>query len=244
MSEEPSEAASAAPARAPEPGCRWALLKQSELDHLFVAAWEAGDIERARDFLKAGADPEAGDSRLGSLARAARHPEFALELLLAGAALEKGEGGRGTALHWACSHFYDQETGLGWVTTLINAGANLNATDESGTTPLMKACGSGAVGAVRALLAAGADIEARNQYGWSAYLSAVEMGELGICDLLLEAGADWRVINFKGESALDMAREESAEFADQIAALQAREEAKALERSTPRPGAAKGPRSI
>ena len=52
------------------------------------------------------------------------------------------------------------------VTALVNAGADLEARDESGLTPLHVAAGGSAVPAVvTALVNAGADLEARTESG-------------------------------------------------------------------------------
>ena len=48
--------------------------------------------------------------------------------------------------------------------TLLNAGANINARNREGNTPLHFAAGNGHTEAIRILLDAGADIDAKNNY--------------------------------------------------------------------------------
>jgi len=51
------------------------------------------------------------------------------------------------------------------VAALLDAGANIEARDEGGETPLHKAAGYGSLGTVAALIAAGADPKARAKDG-------------------------------------------------------------------------------
>ena len=98
------------------------------------------------------------------------------------------------------------------VRALIGAGANVNATDANGWTPVFKAaynpeldCGFAPV--VQALVDAGADVNARIFYGLSPLMLAAGAGEAGVCEVLLNAGAEVKATNDGGRTALAMAKE-------------------------------------
>jgi len=87
------------------------------------------------------------------------------------------------------------EAGDAWaVRQMIAAGADANARDEKGTTPLMKAASEGQVGVARVLLAARAEVDAaeagKEYVGWTALMYAVEWNHPALVRLLLEAGAN------------------------------------------------------
>ena len=78
---------------------------------------------------------------------------------------------------------------------LIDAGADCNARNADGATPLMLAAHSGSLDLVQALIAAGADVNARDERGWgalmkSAYNPDVDRGFAEVTAALIDAGAD------------------------------------------------------
>lgn len=73
--------------------------------------------------------------------------------------------------------------------TLLDAGADLEAKDDRGATPLMVAVGHGAVDLVHFLLERGADPHAETEFGDTPLREAVETGHVEIASTLLEAGA-------------------------------------------------------
>ena len=93
------------------------------------------------------------------------------------------------------------------VTALLEAGADLNARDENGWTPLhTAAAGSKIPGTVTALLEAGADLNAREENGWTPlHLAAGSSETPGIIAALLEAGADPNVRGENGQTPLHTA---------------------------------------
>ncbi len=85
---------------------------------------------------------------------------------------------------------------------LLKAGANINARDEAGFTPLHDAALAGNASVVRSLLERGADINAGDRdSGATALYMAATMGREDVVMLLLEKGADPR----KGPSAVHAA---------------------------------------
>ena len=86
--------------------------------------------------------------------------------------------------------------------TLINNGANPNASDPDGTTALMEASDKGDVETIRALLAAGAKTDTQNNNGVTALIAAAHFGHLAIVELLLNAKANIDLQDHHNETAL------------------------------------------
>lgn len=100
---------------------------------------------------------------------------------------------------------------------LVNAGADVNARDKLGLTPLLVACGkptSGYRTIAEALIIRGALVNVRDRLGNTPLLLSLSGGTMDIALLLIERGADVAVSTRKGESALALARKvDSAEAA-------------------------------
>jgi ankyrin repeat protein len=133
------------------------------------------DLESMRSLVNAGVDVNAREEAFGTTpllvavegdtaVNESTHEQVQL-LLDAGAVAsleEKNEEGH-TALYVAAG-----SNKVETVNALLQAGADVNATNNFGTTPLMKASSLGFDGCVAALLDAGADASARNSYGKTA----------------------------------------------------------------------------
>lgn len=89
--------------------------------------------------------------------------------------------------------------GLG---SLLKKGADVNAPDLDGTTPLMAAVHERDTAMIRALLAAGAEVDATNRYGATALHTAARNGDAQSAALLLDAGANPATALPEGETAL------------------------------------------
>jgi murein DD-endopeptidase MepM/ murein hydrolase activator NlpD len=100
---------------------------------------------------------------------------------------------------------------LASVQAAITAGANVNAQDEYGQTPLMYAASSSTnPDILDALLKAGATINAQTSAGWTALMYAArDTKNLETALLLMNAGADPSLKNSEGQSAADLARSNS-----------------------------------
>ena len=72
---------------------------------------------------------------------------------------------------------------------LLDAGADANARDRYGDTPLHRALGKGHVEVVRALLDAGADVNARDDFGDTPLRLAAGKGHVEVARALQDAGA-------------------------------------------------------
>ncbi|RJP15979.1 MAG: VWA domain-containing protein [Candidatus Abyssobacteria bacterium SURF_5] len=99
------------------------------------------------------------------------------------------------------------EDGADAVKEEVRKGADLNAKDARGRTPLMLAAMNGHAETVKALLASGAKVDAQDNDGYTALMHAVQSGHADIVKLLLENGANANVKAKDGKRALTLARE-------------------------------------
>ena len=88
------------------------------------------------------------------------------------------------------------------VTALIHGGADPNATDDEGSSPLIRAAFWGNVADVRALLASGANIQAADEDSDTALHFAAREGHAAVVSALLAAGADDAATNAFGDTPL------------------------------------------
>jgi uncharacterized protein len=89
------------------------------------------------------------------------------------------------------------------VRTLLEQGANVNARNDDGKTPLICAARAGSRTIVRMLLEGGADVNARDEDGETALFAAAWSRTRGMTELLLGAGAEVQVAEQRlGETAM------------------------------------------
>ncbi len=93
------------------------------------------------------------------------------------------------------------------VLELIGKGADLDAKDSRGRTPIMAATHGNRVETVKALIDAGANINLQDDRKDNPFLYAGAEGQLEILKLLIEAGADTKLTNRYGGTALIPASE-------------------------------------
>ena len=126
----------------------------------------------------------------------ARNTVLFLVVGMALAAPVWSQGRTRTPLHWASQHGHVEV-----VQTLIDNGANVNARDVFGRTPLHLAVGHPAI--IALLLEAGANVDARDSLSNTPLHRAVPSIES--VDALISAGANVRAENTSGNTALDIA---------------------------------------
>jgi ankyrin repeat protein len=108
---------------------------------------------------------------------------------------------KATPLHYASG---DTGGNTQVIALLLKAGANLEAKDADGDTPLSWAAESGHVEAVRFLLQAGAKPDSRNNKEGTVLHVAAEQLQVDVIKVLVSAHADVNALNYAGDSPLDI----------------------------------------
>lgn len=102
-------------------------------------------------------------------------------------------------------HIVTQRRDLTWMNFLIGKGANVNARDSSGVTPLQLATSLGFVEGMEALVASKARVDEPNDAGETPLISAVHRRDIAMMRILLKAGANPDRKDNSGRSARDYA---------------------------------------
>ncbi|KAK8183666.1 uncharacterized protein BKA78DRAFT_299687 [Phyllosticta capitalensis] len=90
------------------------------------------------------------------------------------------------------------------ITTLLRLGANIDATDRFGRTPIFKATSYKEAAAVKALIDGGANVNKRTDSS-TILMEAAISGKIDIVRILIDAGADVNVQDEDGRTALTLA---------------------------------------
>jgi len=132
------------------------------------------------------------------------HVDAARALLAAGADVNKITINGWTALGLAVSTG-NADHALALADMLLAAGADPNAKDSRGITPMTFACRDGRDKVVKLLLKYRADVNARSKAGQTALTYAAHEGRLECVKLLVAAGCDVNSVDNQGLSALQAA---------------------------------------
>ena len=92
---------------------------------------------------------------------------------------------------------------------LIQAGANVNAKDNYGSTPLMYAALNDNSEVFKALIQAGANVNAKNDDGWTPLMLAAGDNSAEVVSVLIKGGADVNAKFDDGRTALSFAAKEN-----------------------------------
>jgi len=169
-------------------------------DTPFELILKKNNIELVKLFIDAGVNIQRvdynGRTPLEYAAMYSKNPEIFRLLINKGATINKGGNGS-TPLHSAAGSNKKEN-----IVLLISLGANVNARDSKGDTPLMIA--SRFYASTDALIQAGADINAKNNEGKTALIiSAQYGGDPKVISLLLQKGANAKLEDNTGRTALD-----------------------------------------
>jgi len=171
----------------------WIYAKDTAL-HVAAAGYR---VEIAKLLLEAGADPNAAENH-----RRSRPLHYAAD-------------------GYVISKLWIEKNQVTMIKILLKAGAEINAQDKNGATPLHRAVRTRCAAAVKCLLDAGADTMIKNKPGSTAFHLAVQNTGRGgsgaeiaraaqqeIIQLFLARGLSPKVKDEKGKSVLDWAKSE------------------------------------
>lgn len=198
--------------------CFWMVRKiaRKVLDNPFLAAIGAGFVNRCRELLAQGLDPNIPDSAGNtSMHAAALSPlcgtqdaskivEIIKALMEFGGDINAANHTKVTPLHIAtqCGH-------ASICSALLDLGADPNCADQWGLVPLHHAAEHDDLEIARRLIQAGSKIDALDENHQTPLHRAAQNGQEPVCRVLIAAGADPSRTDRDGYLPADLARDES-----------------------------------
>jgi len=177
----------------------------ANLEEELLKAAREGDVEKVKDLLARGADPNAIKLGTTPLHIAAGHGHFDIVKILVenGANVNAKDLMGFTPLHSAIMGNH-----LAIVKFLIENGADINAKAENelpggtGWTPLHLAASSGNLDIVKYLIDHGADVNAKDDVWFTPLHEAARFGHSSVVELLIHHGADVNAKSITGSTPL------------------------------------------
>lgn len=188
----------------------WNILKTSDLPGFQgLLKDETFDVNMRNQY---------GDTPLHSAVQRTKWDDKALQVLLSLLAAPKLEvdlcnQDKNTAFHYFCKNF-DHPSMLGPFNRFVERGANVNAINSFGETPMHKAVFNQSLklGMVDMLWARGAQLEIRAESGETPLHYAVRLGRDDMVKFLIQKGADMNAKSSSGKTPLDIAQEEGIDL--------------------------------
>ena len=175
-------------------------MKHTDFVDEFFVAVQRDSVERARELILKGADVNEVNGSSHKAIEYVRSAEMVKLLVDSGANVHSvGSYATDTPLHVAANESV--------VRALIQAGADVNAQNNKGITPLYFASEWGNLDTVNGLIKAGADVNLRDDYGLTPLHRSSLKGHVDVMKSLIKAGADVNAENEYGNTPLFDTRE-------------------------------------
>ncbi len=195
-----------------------------------IYALKSGDWDRLRCQIFANywndINAQGGEDGRTILMQAAKSSSFIMvqNLIEAGADVNRKDGRLETALHYASKNnrgsivasdmdnlnddlknYYHAQNCYHVVKTLVEAGADMNARNIFGETPLLRFISQGNIDVALFLIENGADVNLKDERNDSPLNSAVSGGYIELADKILEKGANVNEVGFENKTPLQWA---------------------------------------
>lgn len=164
-----------------------------------------GELEAVKKYIVNGTDIEESNYKGATglhISAAMNKPSIAKYFLNKGAKKEAITDDLWTPLHFACVSGSSEVFDL-----LIDSGVNIYAVTNNGDSALHLAASGGQVRELVRLLLMGLDVNIRNNDGYTPLHWASHEGRRVVLDMLIKWGGNTALLTNKGESILDLARE-------------------------------------
>ncbi|XP_066284774.1 ankyrin repeat, SAM and basic leucine zipper domain-containing protein 1-like [Branchiostoma lanceolatum] len=175
-------------------------------DDLKVAVMR-GDLNRVRELVQAGLDPDVVlSSKWTPLMYAAQGSHRTiLEFLLEKGADPNFHKDHYSVLMCACTSQQSDQDMLPCIELLLQKDVNVNSHDRYHMTAVMYAAREGKAGVVQRLMGQGAEVNKQDSRGWTALCWASSKGHKAAVQTLLSGGADPEKVTIDGTRPVDLA---------------------------------------
>jgi hypothetical protein len=179
--------------------------EQTSRNNWLIISGKTGKVERLKEMLAQGADINASDGYCTALMYAASrgHLDYVAQIVRLGADVGRKSSDGKTAAEFAAEAGHRTIVDLLFahgapygpleearnLLASIAGGLDVNARDEHGITPLMRAADRGQERLIEILLDHGAETQPKTRFGYTAMMMAVYNGHAPIVERLFRAGA-------------------------------------------------------